>query len=224
MSQATEIIAIDGPVGAGKSSVAKRVAQAMGFRFLDTGAMYRAATWRALHHLIPLDAGDALAESTRAMDLDLKDTGSGFEVFVDGIDVTQAIRLPAVTRVIYKLDQNPRVREHLVALQQRFGEEQPTVAEGRDIGTVVFPHAKCKIYLDASPRCRAERRARQLEQSGITVDLEQLCEAIRERDEQAMKRAHSPLCRAEDAVLVDSTNLSFEEAVEAIVQLAREKL
>lgn len=224
MSSATKIIAIDGPVGTGKSTVAKEVARRMGFAFLDTGAMYRAATWRALHLGLSLDDAPALAESTRAMKLEIHENENGQQVLVDGHDVTDAIRTPEITKLIYKLDQEPAVRRHLVALQQSFGEMQPTVAEGRDIGTVVFPKAKCKIYLDASVDVRAERRALQMEEKGMTVDRNQLKADIADRDHKSMTRADSPLRQAEDAILVDTSHLTIEEVVERLLSLARERL
>jgi cytidylate kinase len=224
MSEATQIVAIDGPAGAGKSSTAKAVARALGIAFLDTGAMYRAATWRALKHGVDLEDGEALAASTRAMRLEMAEGPEGQRVRVDGEDVSEAIRTPQVTNLIYRLDQNSEVRRHLVALQREFGERQPTVAEGRDIGTVVFPKAKCKIYMDAAIEERARRRAKQLAEKNIAVDFEQLCAEIAERDRQTMNRADSPLRRAEDAVLVDTTNRSFEEVVAEVSRLARERL
>ena len=224
MSEAVEIVAIDGPVGAGKSSVARAVARRLGFAFLDTGAMYRAATWRAVHLGISLDDPRALSESTRAMELEMREIGDKQEVRVDGHDVTEAIRGKEVTRLIYKLDQNSDVRRRLVDLQRRFGEARPTVAEGRDIGTVVFPKAKCKIYLDASIDVRAQRRAAQLADMGMPCNLEDLRKEIAERDHKTMTRADSPLRQAEDAVRVDTSGLSFDEVVDCLVNLARERL
>ena len=224
MSEATQIIAIDGPAGAGKSSVAHAVARRMDMAYLDTGAMYRAATWRALHHHLDLDDGEALAESTRAMQLELHETEHGTQVTVDGQDVSKLIRAPEVTRVVYKLDQNSEVRKHLVVLQRLFGESRPTVAEGRDIGTVVFPKAKCKIFLDASIGARTKRRAHQLAELGVEVDTETLRGEIRERDEQSRSRADSPLRQSEDAVRLDSSDMTFEEVVDQVVRLARERL
>lgn len=224
MSSATQIVAIDGPAGAGKSSVAREVARRLDFLFLDTGAMYRAATWRAVHQGMDLDDGPALAESTRAMDLVLRETDSGQEVWVDGENVAAYIRAPEITRLVYKLDQNSEVRQCLVALQRRIGEAQPTVAEGRDIGSVVFPRARCKIYMDASIEVRAERRARQLVEKGAQVDLATLTAEIRERDEKSMTRADSPLVKAEDAVVLDTSGLTFDAVVEAVLSLARERM
>ncbi len=224
MSEATQIVAIDGPAGAGKSTVARRVAQQLGFAFLDTGAMYRAATWRALKHAVDLDDPQTLAASTEAMNLVIEETPEGQRVLVDDEDVTQAIRTPEVTRLIFKLDQNSAVRRTLVELQRRFGERQPTVAEGRDIGTVVFPKAKCKIYLDASLECRTRRRADDLEKAGRPVDLDRLRDEIHERDEKSRNRADSPLRRADDALLVDTSDLSIDQVVTTLERLARERL
>ena len=224
MSEAIQIVAIDGPAGAGKSTTAKHVARILGFAFLDTGAMYRAATWWALDQGINLDDPEALAANTAKMTLAIEETDAGQVVRVNGVDVSDAIRTPAITNLIYKLDQNSSVRAQLVALQRRFGEQQPTVAEGRDIGTVVFPMARCKIFLDASLDARTERRARQLLEKGAPVDREKLRADLHERDEQSRNRADSPLRQADDAVLLDTTTLSFDEAVDEIVSLARKVL
>ena len=224
MSEATQIVAIDGPAGAGKSTTAKAVAHLLDFAFLDTGAMYRAATWWALDQGIDLDDPAAVAAHTAKLALEMEETDAGQIVRVNGIDVSAAIRTPEITRQIFKLDQNSQVRAQLVELQRRFGEQQPTVAEGRDIGTVVFPKARCKIFLDASLDTRTERRARQLQEKGLDVDLQQLREELNERDEQSRNRADSPLRQAEDAIRVDTTGLTFEEAVNAIVAVARKAL
>ncbi|HNR29604.1 MAG TPA: (d)CMP kinase [Candidatus Hydrogenedentes bacterium] len=224
MPNITRIVAIDGPAGAGKSTTARRVARALGFAFLDTGAMYRAATWCALHNGADLDAPDALAASTEAMELVMNETNGEQRVAVGGVDVTDAIRTPEITRLIYKLDQNPAVRRRLVALQREIGARGPTVAEGRDIGTVVFPEAACKIFLDASLEERTRRRARELESKGVAVDLEALRAEIHDRDEKNRTRRDSPLKQAEDAVLVDTTDMTPDEVVDAIVRLARERL
>ncbi len=224
MSDATQIVAIDGPAGAGKSTTAKEVARRLGFAFLDTGAMYRAATWWAIDQGINLDDGDALAAHTAAMTLDIEERDSGQVVTVNGQDVSAAIRTPEVTNLIYKLDQNSAIRKQLVELQRRFGEKQPTVAEGRDIGTVVFPKAKCKIYLDASLDTRTNRRARQMRKRGQAYDWDTLRAEVHERDEQSKNRADSPLRKADDAFLLDSTDMSWDETVDAVVRHAQEVL
>ncbi|MCP4640716.1 MAG: (d)CMP kinase [bacterium] len=224
MSDSTHIVAIDGPAGAGKSTVARRVAEALGIAFLDTGAMYRAATWWAMHRGIDMDNGPALAAATRAMPLEMADQDGVLRVAVDGQDVTNAIRSPEVTNRIYKLDQNADVRDHLVALQQAFGAKRPTVAEGRDIGTVVFPKARCKVYLDADLDERARRRQAQLKEKGVEADLEQLRRDIHDRDEKSRTRKVSPLRKADDAVLIDTTGMSVTDVIQAVVSLAREVL
>jgi len=221
MSETTEIIAIDGPAGAGKSTVAKAVAQALGFAYLDTGAMYRAATWWALHQGVDLDDPKAVAASTTAFPLEMHVDDGQSTVLVDGRDVTAAIRTPAVTREICRLDQNPSVRRHLVALQRAFGAQQPTVAEGRDIGTVVFPKAKCKVFLDASLDERTRRRAAQLQEQGVRVELETLRREIADRDKKNRERKESPLQCAEDAVHVDTTALTTQQVIDRIAALAR---
>jgi cytidylate kinase len=220
----TQIVAIDGPAGAGKSAVAQRAAKALGMAFLDTGAMYRAATWRALHHHIDLDDAQALAASTTAMDLELRKDGERLRVFVDGQEVTEDIRSQEVTRLIYKLDQNPAVRAHLVQLQREFAVDRPTVAEGRDMGSVVFPSARCKIYMEASLDERTQRRRRDLEAKGIAVDFEELKAEIHDRDEKTKNREVAPLRRAEDAIYLDTTELTLEQVVDRVVTLARQSL
>lgn len=221
MAAIRDIVAIDGPAGAGKSTVARRVAAALGYAFLDTGAMYRAATWWALHEGVNLDNAMATAAATRAMDFELSEEDGVPRVRVNGVDVTEAIRSPEVTREIYRLDQNPGVREHLVMLQRALGAKGPTVAEGRDMGTVVFPDARCKVYLDASLEERARRRGAELKAKGIAVDLDGLQEEIRERDRKAMTRAVSPLRRAPGAVVIDTSRMSIDKVVAEIVRLAR---
>lgn len=224
MHDGDDIIAIDGPAGAGKSTVARSVAKQLGFSFLDTGAMYRAATWRAMHRQIAWENADALTASTRQMQLDMIETETGVRVCVDGEDVTDAIRSPEVTRNIHRLDHIPEVRRCLVDLQRAWGCRRPTVAEGRDIGTVVFPKAKCKIYLDASLACRAARRFEELDARGVPVSMDGLMEDIRIRDHKDMTREDSPLRKAEDAVVLDSSHMNREQVVAAIVTLARERL
>ncbi|NLN92629.1 MAG: (d)CMP kinase [Candidatus Hydrogenedens sp.] len=222
--EGTRIVAIDGPAGAGKSTVARAAAKRLGFAFLDTGAMYRAATLRAMRHDLSWDDEAALTRCAVAMNYEQKEIEGSTRIFLDGEDVSELIRSPEVTRHIFHLDQIPALRRHLVGLQQQFGHKQATVAEGRDMGTVVFPDALCKIYLDASLDCRVERRALEMEAKGLTVDRELLHREIRERDENNMKRAESPLRPADDAVLLDTTTKTPEQVIESIVKLALERL
>jgi cytidylate kinase len=199
------VIAIDGPAGAGKSSVARAAAERLGFTYLDTGAMYRAVAYRAK------DAPDP-AEVARAVKLELGD-----RVRVDGEDVTERIREPWVTEASSRVSADPGVREALVAHQRRLLGEGDWVAEGRDIGTVVMPGAEVKVFLTASPEERARRRAAQLGSDAAVVLQEQTM-----RDERDRSREHSPLAPAADAVPVDTTGLSLDEVVDQIVTLAVE--
>lgn len=220
----TDIVAIDGPAGAGKSTVSRLVADRLGFAFLDSGAMYRAATWWALERGVDMSDEQALIESTRRMPLQLDSRNGKTVVTIDGRDISEAIRTPEVTEQIRNLDAVPEVRAHLVKLQRQLGAKKPTVAEGRDIGTVVFPKAKCKIYLDASIEERAKRRAADLKASGVDVKLESVREDIHRRDESDTSRATSPLRQADDAMRVDTTDLSLSEVADAIVAIARDRL
>jgi cytidylate kinase len=220
----TEIVAIDGPAGAGKSSVARMASAKLRFAFLDTGAMYRAATWRALHHNVDLDDPDALLESTQAMRLEIDERPDKQHVRVDGIDVTSEIRSRDVTSKIFKLDRSPGVRDIMVDLQRTFGMRRPTLAEGRDIGTIVFPMAKCKIYMDASIQERVRRRANELASNGIEFDPVTLANEIEERDHRDMTRDIAPLRRADDAILLDTTSKSLDEVVDEIVALAHARI
>jgi CMP/dCMP kinase len=199
------VIAIDGPAGAGKSSVARAAAERLGFTYLDTGAMYRAVAYRAK------DAPDAAAVAG-GVKLEL-----GERVLVDGEDVTERIREPWVSEAASRVSSDPGVREALVAQQRRLLGEGDWVAEGRDIGTVVMPGAEVKVFLTASPEERARRRAAQLGTDAAVVLKEQTM-----RDERDRSREHSPLAAAADAIPVDTTGLSLEEVVEQIVTLAVE--
>jgi len=217
----TDIVAIDGPAGAGKSTVARRAAQQLGYAFLDTGAMYRAATWWAIDQGIDLEDPEALAEAVGHMPLEIREQDGRQQVIVDRRDVTMDIRSPEVTRRIDKLAALPGVRVHLVARQRAAGARGPTVAEGRDIATVVFPKAKCKIYMTASLDERARRRALDLEAQGRAVDLDALRKEIHARDNESLTRRESPLRRAEDATVLDTTSMKLDQVIDRIVELAR---
>jgi CMP/dCMP kinase len=214
------IIAIDGPVGSGKSTLARRVAEMLGYVYVDTGAMYRALALKAVRQKIASEAADALVALAHDTRIDLRAEEGGQRVFLDGEDVTMEIRTPEVSQVSSRIAVNPGVRQVLVAEQRRAGQQGGVVMEGRDIGSVVFPDAGLKIFLTASPEVRAERRWREHEQKGDAIDLKRTLEEIRERDRRDLERSTSPLVRAADAVIVDSTAMEPEEVARLVVMLA----
>jgi cytidylate kinase len=223
-------IAIDGPAGSGKSSLAKRVAQVLGYLYLDSGAMYRALAFKALREKTALDDIRALEELARRTHVELKPptaeqeaAGSKNRVFLDGEEVTPAIRTAEVAQAASRLATIAGVRGILVAEQQRAGAGGGVVMEGRDIGTVVFPRAELKIFLEASPEVRAERRWKEHREKGETMPLAQVLEEVRERDRRDRERKVSPLVRASDAVLVDNTAMDAEETARLVIMLARER-
>jgi CMP/dCMP kinase len=222
------IIAIDGPVGSGKSTLARRVAALMGYIYIDTGAMYRAVAIKALRRGISLDASHDLHVLASDSRIDLyQEIGEGLRngvqrVILDGEDVTEAIRGPEVSQAASKIAVVPGVRKILVAEQRRAGENGGVVMEGRDIGSVVFPDAQLKIFLTASPEIRAERRWREHVQKGDVINLARTLDEIHERDRRDRERTTSPLVRAPDAVVVDSTAMEPEEVARLVVMLAHE--
>jgi CMP/dCMP kinase len=224
-------IAIDGPAGSGKSSVAQRVAQILGYLYLDSGAMYRAFALKALQGTgFALSSEKQLEELANCTQIELKPTppnlaasGVKNQVLLDGLDVTQAIRSPEVAQIASQVATVAKVRKLLVAQQQRAGAGGGVVMEGRDIGTVVFPNAELKIFLEASPEVRAERRWKEHKQKGEHLTLAQVVEEVRERDKRDRERKVSPLVRAKDAVLVDNTAMDIEETARLIVMLAHKR-
>ena len=216
------VIAIDGPAGAGKSTIAKKAAAALGFAYIDTGAMYRSVTWKLLQTGQPFspDLAGRLAQEIR---ISFRPEGSLNRVFVDDTEVTEAIRSAAVTGLVSRVAAVPAVREAMVAQQRRMGREGNVVLDGRDIGTVVFPDSPCKIYLTASVEERARRRGKELEAKGQAVDYEKLQADIASRDKQDMERETSPLKQAEDAVYLDTADMSIDEVTDGILKLAAER-
>jgi CMP/dCMP kinase len=214
------IIAIDGPVGSGKSTLARRVAETLGYLYIDTGAMYRAVALKAARQNIADD--DSLVTLSESSRIDLKAIDGSQKVILDGEDVTAAIRTPEVAQAASKVAVNPGVRRVLVAEQRRAGHSGGVVMEGRDIGTVVFPDAQLKIFLTASPEIRAERRWREHQQKGDSIDLARTLDEIHQRDRRDRERTTSPLRQAPDAVLVDSTAMQPEEVARLVVMLARQ--
>jgi len=222
------IIAIDGPVGSGKSTLARRVAALLGYIYIDTGAMYRSVALKAQRRAVPLDDGDKLAALAAETRIDLRQLDGAIagaqQVLLDGEDVTTLIRTPEVAQAASKVAMQPGVRKVLVAEQRRAGEEGGVVMEGRDIGSVVFPDAQLKIFLTASPEVRAERRWREHQQKGDAIDLPRTLDEIHERDRRDRERATSPLVRAKDAVVVDSTAMEPEEVARLVVMLAKDQV
>jgi CMP/dCMP kinase len=220
------IIAIDGPVGSGKSTLARRVAALMGYTYIDTGAMYRSVALKAQRRGVPLEASKELASLASETRIDLRQQNPAAEgpqqVLLDGEDVTALIRSPEVAQAASKVAMVAGVRKVLVAEQRRAGELGGVVMEGRDIGSVVFPDAQLKIFLTASPEIRAERRWREHQQKGDAIDLERTLEEVHERDRRDRERASSPLVRAKDSVVVDSTAMEAEEVARLVVLLANE--
>jgi cytidylate kinase len=217
------IIAIDGPVGSGKSTVARRVAELLGYTHLDSGAMYRAVGLKALRDGVPLDSPERLAQLAEAARIDLVPRDGKLRVLLDGEDVTDAIRAPEVSHAASVVAVVPGVRHPMVAEQRRAGERGSVVMEGRDIGSVVFPHADLKIFLDASPEVRASRRQRELEEKGEPMEFKKVLAEVHVRDRRDREREMSPLVRAADAVIVDNTAMDAEETARVIVLLAKEQ-
>jgi cytidylate kinase len=213
------IVAIDGPAGAGKSSVARSVAERLGFSYLDTGAMYRAVALACLER--GLGPGDPEAVERMARELDVRMEGE--RVFIGPRDVSERIRAPEVTAVVSDISALAGVRTALAAHQRRMAESQDVVMEGRDIGTVVFPDADVKVFLTASAEERARRRAHQEGHAPDESTLARIRASIERRDSADESRAQSPMIRASDAILLDSTGLTFDEVVEAMVALVEER-
>jgi len=211
------VIAIDGPAGSGKSTVARKLAQRLSLRYLDSGAMYRAATWKALRESVDMNDEAALAALVQGMHVELLESAAGVVVLADGIDISKAIREPALTARVKYLARMPAVRKMVGAWQRKFGENGGIVAEGRDMTTVIFPDADVKFYLDASVETRARRRFDELQGCGRDVDLDELQREISERDRSDCERETAPLRRADDAVYVDTTGLTIEEVIGRLI-------
>lgn len=213
-------VAIDGPSGAGKSTVAQRAAERLGYLYVDSGAMYRVVALCAEEQRIAPGDVSHLVEMTRALRIDFENIPGSVRVSVDGRDVSEPIRAPRISQAASVVATLPEVRRLLVAQQQRIGQAGGVVMEGRDIGTVVFPDAELKLYLDASPQVRAERRFEQQQALGIPTSLEETRAEVRQRDLRDLQRQASPLRRAPDAVYLDTTALTADEVVEVVVRLA----
>jgi len=209
------IVTIDGPAGAGKSTVARSLAERLGFGFLDTGAMYRAVTLAALRRRVACHDAALWADLAKQVQIRFHDQ----RVLLDGEDVSDAIRTSQVTAHVRYAADNPQVREHMVRLQQDIGRRGDIVTEGRDQGTVVFPDAACKIFLTATPEERARRRVHDLQQRGETPSLDDVLAQQVQRDARDSNRAVGPLVRAQDAVEVVTDGMSIDEVVERLVEI-----
>ena len=214
------VIAIDGPSGAGKSTIARSVAARLGFSYVESGAMYRAVALLALEKGTPLDDAAGLGELAARANFRFDTQAAGNHLWLDGRDVTDAIRSPEVTRAASFVSTHAVVRKHLVERQRQMGARGGVVMEGRDIGTVVFPDAELKIFLDAAPEIRGRRRMGDPESAGAR-DTAAVVREITERDQRDQSREISPLIPAPDAVQIDTSSLSAEQVIECVLELAR---
>lgn len=218
------VITIDGPSGAGKGTLCKAIAQTLGWHLLDSGAIYRVLALAALHHQVNLDSEDALTPLAVHLDVRFVAQNGNLSVVLEGEDVTSAIRTQPVSNAASQVAAFPRVREALLRRQRAFRAMPGLIADGRDMGTVVFPDAPIKIFLDASAQERATRRMHQLQQNGTQVDFAQLLQETEQRDHRDRHRAVAPLKPAEDALVIDSTGQSIDQVIEIAINYIREVL
>ncbi len=223
MNRRGPVIAIDGPSGVGKSTISRMIARRLGFRYIDTGAMYRAFAVAAHDEGVDVDDEDALERFCERVEFRFGGD-EGERIFLNGRDYTDRIREPSAGKLASIVSTRRKVREFLVDLQRRIAHNGCVVMEGRDIGTVVFPDAEVKIFLDASSRARAERRYTQLAPSNAVRAVEDVAREIEERDARDRKRPHSPLKKADDAVHIDTTELGIREVEERIMEIVEERL
>ena len=216
-------LAIDGPAGAGKSTIAKRIAKEMGYIYVDTGAMYRAMALFLLRKNLAPSETQKIDEECENADITIRYEQGEQVVYLNGENVNGLIRTEEVGNMASASSPNPNVRKKLVELQQKLAADADVVMDGRDIGTCVLPQAQLKIYLTADSMVRAKRRYKELTEKGVACDLDVIERDIRERDHQDMTRAISPLRQAEDAILVDTSELTIDEVVEKIIGLCRER-
>ncbi len=215
------VVTIDGPSAAGKSTTARAVAERLGFVYVDSGALYRAVAYRVLHEQLAPEEGPALEACLARLQLDLSGSPSHPQVWLDGRDVSREIRTPEVSEMSSRLAALPSVRQRLVEIQRSLGERGPLVAEGRDLGTVVYPDADVKIFLEADLDTRARRRHRELQSRGILTGLEEVRSDLARRDHRDSTRATSPLRAPEGAAWVDTTGMDVEQQVEAVIEVVR---
>jgi len=217
-----QIVAIDGPSGSGKSTVAAMLSDELGYIHLDTGAMYRAVALAAALDNIPYDDPNRLDKLCRRIRIDMYRREDGASIYLNGRDVTEEIRSPEMSLGSSVVSSVPEVRSHMVRLQREIGGSGGVVAEGRDMGTVVFPDTPAKFYLDASPVERARRRWLQLKEMGMDEDPDKVRREMEERDQKDASREHSPLKRADDAIHIDTTGMTIAQVVEALADKVKE--
>lgn len=220
------VVAIDGGAGSGKSTTAKAVAKRLNFFYLDTGAMYRAATLKYLQCRGSTDNIDRalVREIIKNTVIDLRQDGSKILIFLDNKDVTLEIRTHRVNNFVSPISAIPEVREWMVEKQREVAEGKNVICEGRDIGTVVFPDAQVKIYMQADMKIRAQRRQKELDEKNIEADFNKVVENIKFRDKYDSNRVHSPLKKAEDAIIIDTTDITIEQEVDFVEKIVRERL
>jgi len=224
MKKKGPVIAIDGPSGAGKSTTARLLAERLGYVYIDTGAMYRAIGWKAKREGIDPSDEEKMADLCRRTEVTIRQVGKNPGFFVDGQDVTGEIRTPEMGMMASAVSKSPSVRARLLTLQRDLGRCGGVVLDGRDIGTVVFPDADAKFFLDASAEERGRRRYLELKAKGLEVDLMQITQEIRDRDSQDSGRSIAPLRRADDAVLIDSTTMGIDAVVDKMLSdIGKEK-
>ena len=222
--QLSPVITIDGPSGAGKGTISSLLANELGWNFLDSGAIYRVLAIAAMHHQIEPEDESALLPLASNLDVNFETTEHGIKIVLEGEDITYSIRTEEVGSVASKIASLPRIREALLRRQRAFRDEPGLVADGRDMGTVVFPNAEVKIFLTASAEERAQRRYKQLKDKGHDVNIARLLSDIQARDERDANRTVAPLVPADDALVLDSTHLNVEQVIEKVKEFMKGKV
>lgn len=216
----SRIVAIDGPAGSGKGTITKKVGEKLGLINIDTGAMFRCVTLNMIQEKVTLEEEEKIKEILKNIKIELKENE---EVFLNGINVSQKIREEEVTKMVSPVSVLPMVREKMLILQREMAKGKNIIMEGRDIGTVVFPKANVKIYLDASPEERARRRVKQNQEKGMESSYEEVLKNIMERDKRDLSREIAPLKQAEDAIYIDTSDMTVDEVVDKIIKIIQEK-
>ncbi len=217
------VVAVDGPAGSGKGTITKRIEQEMGLINLDTGATYRCVALETLRHGYDASQEEKIVELLDNIDIQIENEGKEDVIFLNGEDVSKEIRETPVTAIVSQISSIIPVREKMVILQRKLAEGKNVIVEGRDIGTVVFPDADIKIYLDATPEERAMRRFKQNQENGIDIPFEEILKNVKERDYIDSHREIAPLTKAPDAIYIDSTGMTIEEEAEAVMKVIKEK-